>query len=157
MRDLALAVSLFALLAAGSTSAEARVVPGGDLTTLTKGHYTCELPGNASDLDSFGGLHQPDSDFDIIGDSSYRSNGSRGTYLMIGDKVRFTSGALQGRQFHHVGATFLRKIEADGSDGLLRCVSSTQGIAIAPGDNRRCKQRAKADLALGKRDDDLAC
>ncbi len=157
MRDLALAVSLVALLVAGFATADARVLPGGDLTVLPKGHYTCELPGNASDIDSFGGQHQPDADFDVIGDSSYRSKDSRGTYLMIGDKVRFTSGALEGRQFHHVGATFLRAIEADGSDGALRCISSTQGVATAPGDNRRCKRRAKADLALGKSDDDLAC
>ena len=156
MRDLCLAVSAIALLIAGLPAAQARVVQGGDLAVLAKGRYTCELPGNPSDLDMFGGQHQPDMDFDVIGDSSYRARGVRGTYLMIGDKVRFTSGALEGHQLHQVGTTFLRAVEADGTDGTLRCVNSVQGVAVAPGDTRRCKQRTEAKVALRKTDD-LAC
>jgi hypothetical protein len=157
MREPLLAAIFAALLAVALHPGTARAVPGGDLTVLVKGHYTCELPGNASDPDLFGGQPQPESDFEVIGDSSYLSKDGRGTYLMTGDSVHFTTGKLEGRRFHKVGNTFLREVEPDGSDGLLRCVSSAQGVATAPGDDRRCKRAKRDKVAARKRDDDLAC
>jgi len=97
----------------------ADAVPGGALGTLETGKYYCELPGDASGPV---GRHVPDADFRVISASSYEAEGRIGSYLLTGDRVTMTSGPRQGRKFHRVGRGFLRAVEADGSDGALRCV-----------------------------------
>ena len=124
---------------------------------LPKGPYICELPGDAGDPGIAAGRHQPGDDFEVIGDSSYRAAGERGVYLLVGDRLTMTSGALAGRRFHRAGPSFVRALQADGSDGDLRCIRSLQTIGLAPDDGKlaRCKREGKqsADraLALGAR------
>jgi hypothetical protein len=148
-------LALAILLGTGPAAA----VPGGDLTVLTKGHYVCEVPGDPDNPDLFGGIRRPDSDFDVVGDSSYRARGVRGIYFMTGDSIRFTGGPLQGARFHRTGPNFLREVDADGTDGDLRCVNSVQAVALEPSDTSRCKRVAKDPdkMALRRRDDTPAC
>lgn len=109
----ALALSVAAL----STSAGA--VPGGELGTVEVGRYVCELAGDASGPV---GRHVPEADFSIVTTSSYRFNGRTGSYLRTGDRVVFTSGPRNGERYHWLRRGFMRRSEADGSDGALRCV-----------------------------------
>lgn len=110
----ALLVLSLALLAA-----PAAAVPGGEIDTLQIGRYTCELPGDA--LGPRGNV-QPDEGFAIVFGSSYRAKGVRGTYLLTGDNIVMTSGPRMGERYHRLTQGFLRKQNADGSDGDLRCV-----------------------------------
>lgn len=99
-------------------------VPGGLIGTLAQGKYTCERPGDA------GGpvrLAAQDFDFTVIRGSSYRSGGTRGSYLLAGDVVTMTDGKLKGLKLHQVSDGFLRQIVAGGADGELRCVLGTAG------------------------------
>lgn len=132
-----------ALFAAGA----AHAVPGGDLGVLPKGPYVCELPGDAGDPGIAGGRHQPESDFEVIGDSAYRSGGKRGIYLLTGDRLVMTTGPLEGRRFRRIGPSFVRQLAADGSDGELRCIRSLQtlGLATRDGKPRRCKREAASE------------
>ncbi len=137
---------LIAVAAIGlALTTAAHAVSGGDLDVLPKGNYVCELPGDAGDPGIAGGRHQPDSDFAVFGDSTYRSQGMRGVYLMTGANVVMTSGPLRGRRFTHIKQRFLRETNADGSPGALRCISSIQAIGIEPADGRRCKARKPQD------------
>jgi hypothetical protein len=157
----ALAILLGAgLPAAGLLGAKsAMAVPGGDLSVLIKGHYVCETPGDPENPDLFGGDRRPDSDFTVVGDSSYRARGVRGVYLLTGDSLRFTEGPLKGVHFHRAGSNFVRSVNADGTDGDLRCVNSVQTIAPQPSDTSRCKSLANAPgkEALRARDSALTC
>ena len=96
--------------------------PGGPIGTLPLGYYSCELPGDALGA---AGEHQPESDFAITHASSYRSATGKGIYLLTGDRLVFTSGPFDGIKFHRLTDGFLRRTEADGSDGDLRCVRRT--------------------------------
>ena len=120
----ALAIAMASLVAAAPGSAGA--VPGGEIGTLTKGRYICELPGDATGP---AGIHVPEADFTIISASSYRAHGRIGSYLFTGDHVIMTSGTLRGERFRRISESFLRRIEADGSEGRMRCVliSSSAG------------------------------
>ncbi|VWX51681.1 hypothetical protein [Novosphingobium sp. 9U] len=117
-----------AFLLAGAPSAYAAKapppVPGGLIGTLEQGKYACELPGDAS-----GPIRVQASEFDftIIHGSSYRSAGRRGSYLLTGDVVQMTGGKLKGLKLHRISDGFLRRIEADGQDGEMRCVLGTPG------------------------------
>jgi hypothetical protein len=114
---LALAVSALAFALAGT---QAAAVPGGEIDTLELGRYTCELPGDALGPR---GVHVPGEDFAVVFGSSYRvAPHQRGTYLLTGDDVLFTSGPKRGNRYHRLSQGFLRKKNADGSDGDLRCV-----------------------------------
>lgn len=104
-----------AVLAAGPALA----TPGGPIDTLQQGTYVCELPGDATGP---AGLRQPHRDFTVINSSSYTAEGVRGTYLLTGDRVVFTSGPRQGHNFTRLSANFLREIGLDGEAGRLRCV-----------------------------------
>ena len=112
-----IAIVTAGLIAAAPGSAGA--VPGGEIGTLTKGAYICELPGDATGPT---GIHIPEADFTIINASSYRAQGRIGSYLLTGDRVVMTSGTLEGQKFRRVSEGFLRRIEADGSDGKMRCI-----------------------------------
>ena len=106
-----------ALLAAAVTPAVA--APGGAIGTLPLGKYTCELPGDATGAV---GQHVPDADFMVINASSYATPKGQGTYLLTGDALTMTRGPLRDMRFRRVSGGYLRKIEADGSEGKLRCV-----------------------------------
>ena len=93
--------------------------PGGPIATLQLGAYVCELPGDATGP---AGVRVPDQDFSIINASSYATGGGRGSYLLTGDTVAMTSGPKKGQRFHRVSSSFLRLIDADGTDTSLRCV-----------------------------------
>lgn len=118
-RFLALALVAPALVAA----APPPPVPGGPIGVLQQGRYSCEMPGDAA-----GPVGYPakDLDFSIVNGSGYNIKGKRGVYLLTGDIVTMTSGALKGLKFHRVSDRFLRKIESDGHDGELRCVMTVR-------------------------------
>ena len=110
---------LIALLPHPALAAEPTPVPGGEIGTLEQGRYVCELPGDATGP---AGRHVADADFTVISASNYRAKGRQGSYLLTGDRVTMTSGPHKGRRLHRLSRGFLREVDADGSDGLLRCV-----------------------------------
>ena len=123
-----LACPILTYMAAALLAAPAAAVPGGEIDTLEIGRYTCELPGDA--LGPRGEL-QPAEDFAIVFGSSYRAQGVRGTYLLTGDAVVFTSGPRQGERYRRVSDGFLRRQNADGSDSPLRCVITNRTNTFA--------------------------
>lgn len=125
-----LAAATAALLTAAASPGQAKdrgwppPVPGGLIGTLDQGRYTCEMPGVA------GGpvrIAAKEFDFTVVRGSSYRAGGQRGSYLLTGDQVTMTGGALKGLKLHQISRGFLRRVEADGSDGEMRCVLATAG------------------------------
>jgi hypothetical protein len=104
-------------------AAPALAVPGGEIGTLERGRYVCELPGDALGPR---GRHVPAEDFRVVHGSSYRADGKRGTYLLTGDQVVMTSGPRKGARFHRMSDGFLRRQNADGSDSELRCVMANR-------------------------------
>jgi hypothetical protein len=103
---------------AGLASA-AQAVPGGQLMVLTKGRWTCEVPGDAAVLP----VEKPELGFETIADSSYVApDGSTGTYLRLADRVTMTSGVFSGRRFQMDGEEILRELAPDDSQLNLRCV-----------------------------------
>lgn len=118
-RIAALAASLCALSLASSASA----VPGGELGTLPLGRYVCELPGDAAGPSR---RHIPAEDFRVVSASSYTSGDVLGSYLLIGDQMRMTSGPHEGNRYRQMSSGFLRKIAADKKPGKLRCVRATR-------------------------------
>lgn len=109
--------SIFALAVLAATPAQA--APGGQIDTLQQGTYVCELPGDAIGP---AGLRQPQHDFTVVNASSYATARGRGTYLLIGDTVIFTSGPRRGQKFTRLSDNFLRQLGRDGQPGALRCV-----------------------------------
>lgn len=114
---LAIAIAA-ALLAAAPAGAQS--VPQGQIGTIERGNYTCELPGDAS---GSVGVPQPDAGFTIENASRYSAAQGGGTYLRRGDTVTLTSGPRQGESYRVISPTFLRRIE-NGQPGRLRCVRS---------------------------------
>lgn len=92
----------------------------GAIGTVERGHYVCELPGDASGP---AGVEQRDKDFTIKSASRYSSPQGEGIYLRRGDTVSFTSGPRQGESYAIVGGGFLRLLK-DGKPGRLRCIRS---------------------------------
>ena len=114
-------LALAALAAALGGSAAAATGPG-PIGTLMTGRYECELPGSAADT-----LRRPEAStsFTIASSSRYvAADGSVGTYLRTGDVVTMTSGPLAGTRLVVLRPAFLRRLEADGRPGTLRCVLS---------------------------------
>ena len=107
------------LLLAGTGLAGAPPLPGGTLATLTLGRYVCELPGDAM---GESGIHQPDEDFEVLHASTYQSPQGRGTYLMWRTQVEITSGPKKGQNFRQLTPNMLRRLNADGTEGKLRCI-----------------------------------
>jgi hypothetical protein len=106
----------FALALAGAAHAAA----GGPIGTLMLGRYDCERPGNAG-----GALAEvdPKTSFTVVTASRYVAGETMaGTYLLRGDTVTMTSGPLAGTRLLRRNGKFLRRIEADGTPGALRCV-----------------------------------
>lgn len=97
----------------------AQAVPGGQLMVLSKGGWTCEVPGDAAVLP----VEKPELGFETIADSSYVApDGSTGTYLRLADRVTITSGVFAGRRFQMDGEEILRELAPDDSQLNLRCV-----------------------------------
>lgn len=109
------ALTLLAALAASPSLG----APGGPIDTLQLGSYVCELPGDATGP---AGHRVAGEDFTVLNASSYATPGGRGSYLLTGDRMVVTSGPKKGQRFHRVSASFLRLMQADGSDSELRCV-----------------------------------
>lgn len=87
----------------------------GQLGTLQKGLYRCEVPGDASGPAS---IARDEEDFRIISSSRYNVPSGRGVYLRKGDLVTITSGPRKGDQYRLVSERHLVKI---GSEDGLRC------------------------------------
>lgn len=105
------------LVAIAATPALA--APGGQLGTLKRGSYACELPGDATGPV---GLRAAEQDFSIDNGSSYITTTGRGTYLLTGDLLRMTSGPQQGTSYRRQSGGFLRRLNPDGSESPLRCI-----------------------------------
>lgn len=112
-------LALLPVLLAGPALA----APGGRIGTLQRGHYQCELPGDATGP---AGLRVPDEDFSVINASSYETPSGRGTYLYTGHTVTMTGGPKQGERFKRISSAFLRKIGADGTFEPLRCIRTAE-------------------------------
>lgn len=107
-------VSIALAAAAVSVPAHAQ----GQLGTIERGNYVCELPGDAAGAV---GVPQPDESFSIESASRYSSSQGGGTYLRRGDRLMMTSGPRNGDSYQIIGRGFLRKI-VDGQPSRLRCV-----------------------------------
>lgn len=90
----------------------------GEIGTIERGFYHCELPGDAGGA---AGVPQPQERFSIESASRYSSPQGDGTYLRRGDQVIMTSGPRNGDTYQIIGNGFLRKIE-QGQPSRLRCV-----------------------------------
>lgn len=90
----------------------------GQIGTIERGPYVCELPGDAA---GSAGIEQPEESFSIESASRYSSPQGDGTYLRRGDRLLMTSGPRNGDSYAIVSRGFLRKI-MDGRASRLRCV-----------------------------------
>lgn len=115
MKRLALTIAAATLLAA---PAFAPAFAQGQIDTIDRGEYVCELPGNAA---GEAGIEQPQENFRIASASRYVTPEGSGTYLRRGDVLTMTSGPRHGDSYAVISRTFLRKIE-NGEPGRLRCV-----------------------------------
>lgn len=124
MKRASLPVVLLAILS-GCASADNAPPPvaGGPISTLPIGTYTCEMAGDAGGLV---GRPLPEYTFRVVNASAYKAGGIRGSYLLTGQYVTMTGGKLKGLKLHRLKDTYLRKVEANGSDGEMRCVRSSR-------------------------------
>lgn len=99
--------------------ASASAADSGRLTTLERGEYTCEMPGDAA---TQRGVPVPEQSFKIINASAYVVNGKRGKYLRLGENVTMTSGPLKANRYLLKSDRFLRQVGRDGEFTGLRCV-----------------------------------
>lgn len=90
----------------------------GQIGTIERGVYLCELPGDAAGA---AGIAQPEESFTIESASRYSSPQGKGTYLRRGDRLIMTSGPRNGDTYKVIGQGFLRKI-VNGQVSRLRCV-----------------------------------
>jgi hypothetical protein len=108
------------VLAAASLASPAYA--DGQIGTIERGDYVCEMPGDA---ESDAGVEQSHENFTILNSSRYQTAEGSGTYLRRGDRLTMTSGPRNGDSYQVVSDTFLRKIE-NGRPGRLRCVRSNR-------------------------------
>ncbi len=107
-----------ALLPLAWIALSAPALAQGQIGTLERGQYVCELPGDAGgDV----GIEQPQENFRIASASRYVAEDGNGTYLRRGDVVTMTSGPRNGVQYKVISEGFLRKME-NGEPGRLRCI-----------------------------------
>ncbi len=112
MNRIALLSALLAAASASPTTAQ------GQIGTIERGWYVCELPGTAGNEV---GVEQPAESFQIASASRYVAPEGSGTYLRRGNVVTMTSGPRNGDKYAFISNGFLRKIE-NGEPGRLRCV-----------------------------------
>lgn len=110
--------ALAALFLAAVTFAAIPALAEGQIGTLERGAYVCELPGDAAGP---AGVEQEDMSFRIASASRYSARAGGGTYLRRGDVMEMTSGPRNGERYQIVSEHFLRKLD-DGRPGRLRCV-----------------------------------
>lgn len=110
--------SLAALALAALAFAAIPALAQGEIGTLERGAYVCELPGDATGR---AGIVQADASFSIDSASRYGSPQGSGTYLRRGNVLEMTSGPRNGERYQIVSEKFLRKLE-NGQPGRLRCV-----------------------------------
>ena len=75
-----------------ASAAPALAVPGGPIGQLNPGTYQCEQSGDAGGAV---GLRVAGEDFEIVNANTYRTAAGRGTYLLTGNVLRFTSGPIK--------------------------------------------------------------
>lgn len=93
--------------------------PGGALGTIEPGKWFCEVPGDAAAP----AKAVPAENFTAIKDSSYRAaDGSEGHYLLLGEVLTMTSGALRGNRYALDSQATIRKLGPGGEPIALRCV-----------------------------------
>jgi hypothetical protein len=105
-------------IAFASVALAAPAFAQGQIGTLERGFYVCELPGDAAGAV---GVEQPQEGFVIVSASRYSSDQGDGTYLRRGDRLTMTSGPRNGDSYEIVGRGFLRKI-VNGQVSRLRCI-----------------------------------
>jgi hypothetical protein len=99
--------------------APSHAAPGGELGTVKLGKWFCELPGDAAAP----AVPVAAESFTTVPDSTYiAGNGVAGSYLLLGDVLVMTSGALMGHRFHLETAATVHRIDDQGKDMPLRCV-----------------------------------
>jgi hypothetical protein len=106
-------IAAYLILAAAVTVPSVTGV--GQLGTLERGLYRCELPGDAGGP---AGIPREDEDFEVISSSRYIVPGGRGVYLRKGDLVTMTSGPRKGVQYRLESERHLLKV---GNEEGLRC------------------------------------
>ena len=117
MKALTASLALAAILATSGANAAS----GGQIGTLERGHYICEMPGDAATMR---GIPVPEENFEIRNASRYRTAEGDGTYLRTGDSVALTSGPRQGDRYIVRSERFVRKLDADGRETGLRCIKA---------------------------------
>lgn len=120
----------------------ALAVPGGKLSTLERGTWVCEMPGDAA---TARGVPVPEAGFEITRSSNYRTPAGRGTYLRTGDQVTLTSGPRKGESYSLENEHFLRKLDADGKETGLRCIKLGAAGITAPNPSAPCKDTKQED------------
>lgn len=115
----ALAMNMFVpSIALVATLLAAPALAQGQIGTIERGRYVCELPGDAAGAV---GIPQPEESFSIVSASRYSSQQGSGTYLRRGDRLSMTSGPRNGDSYQIVARGFLRKL-VNGQPSRLRCI-----------------------------------
>ncbi|HTN13776.1 MAG TPA: hypothetical protein VL094_03105 [Sphingomonadaceae bacterium] len=112
-------LALAGLAAIANASVSARADNDGRLSTLERGTYACEMPGDAA---TSRGVPAPEEGFVITNGSAYTADGKSGTYLRVGDLVTMTSGPRKGNRYEVKSGRYLRKLDQAGEPTGLRCV-----------------------------------
>ena len=108
-----------ALLVLCLSTAPAQAAPGGELATLKLGKWFCETPGDAAAP----AVPVPAETFTAVPDSTYIAGDDvAGSYLLLGDELVMTTGALKGHRFHLETAATIHRIDDKGNETPLRCV-----------------------------------
>ena len=108
-----------ALLVLCLSTVPAHAAPGGELATLALGKWFCEMPGDAAAP----AVPVPTETFTAVPDSTYiASDEVAGSYLLLGDELLMTTGALRGHRFHLETAATIHRIDDKGNETALRCV-----------------------------------
>jgi hypothetical protein len=117
------------------TAAPAFATPGGDLSTLHNGRWTCEMPGTA--------VSQPkpaaDEGFRIMPDSSYRTpdGTSGGGYLLLGRALTFTSGPTMAAGSRRRAPAPSCNSTATGAARACAACASARQWAVSPTRRKR--------------------
>jgi len=91
----------------------------GQIGTIARGPYVCELPG---DGDVGPGRPQADRHFTVQTGSRYSTAEGSGTYLRRGELLVMTTGPRKGEKYQVMRPGFLRLLGPDSKPGRLRCV-----------------------------------
>lgn len=127
-------------IASALLAAPALGVSGGQLATLERGPWACEMPGDAGTTP---GLAAPEADFTITNGSTYHVPEGHGTYLRTGDQLRMTSGPRQGDRYAVQSEHFLRKLDQNGNDTGLRCIKLGEAGSLTARATGTCPKAKK--------------